>query len=185
MSVISKGGLRPGAGRPETKEKRVNVTARVKPETRAILDDLRRDGFLLGQHIDREIERFSSGEKYYIQTNKHTTTMKYKNNFQVLPTQNLFLFDDVGKLTVEKVVGFVVTQDNEEEDFFECHPITESGVVYPPFGEEDSGVVLGKLNKNSALYKRFNEKCQEGYGRTIEELCRVVGCPIDDIPLEK
>lgn len=49
-----RGGIRPGAGRPSIKDKKLTISFRISPETKALYDRAREAGF----DVQREIEGF-------------------------------------------------------------------------------------------------------------------------------
>lgn len=51
---MSRGGARPGAGRKAPRGKRVTVTARVLPETKETIREMRAAGISIGDVLDKE-----------------------------------------------------------------------------------------------------------------------------------
>jgi hypothetical protein len=49
---MSRGGARPGAGRPQKADRRVTYTVRVTPETRETLREMRAQGCLIGEILE-------------------------------------------------------------------------------------------------------------------------------------
>lgn len=47
-----RGGIRPGAGRPSIKDKKVTISFRVSPETKALWDRTREAGYDIQQDMD-------------------------------------------------------------------------------------------------------------------------------------
>ena len=60
---MSRGGARPNAGRKAPDGKRVTVTARVLPETKATLQDMKAQGISLGRIIDSIAQAWKEAEK--------------------------------------------------------------------------------------------------------------------------
>ena len=55
---MSRGGARPNAGRKAVNGKRVTVTARVLPETKETLREMKAEGISIGRILDRKAEDY-------------------------------------------------------------------------------------------------------------------------------